>query len=108
MRKMRKAELMKYAASLGVKTRREGTNNYRPVEEVRADCATARQTAEPPDDFEHMSRGELRQAAALLRVSRRKAGRTTDELRASCRRAAGGQLSLEAVLSRGGRLARQC
>ena len=50
LRKMRKAELMKYAVSIGVKTRREGTKNYRPVEEVRADCATARQTAEPPED----------------------------------------------------------
>ena len=85
LRKMRKAELMKYAASIGVKTRREGGKVYRPVEEVRADCATARQAtgrqpppadapAEPPDEFEHMRQGELKQAAVLLRVSRRKAG----------------------------------
>ena len=100
---MRKAELMKYAASIGVKTRKEGTKNYRSVEEVRADCATARQDApaEPPDEFAHMRKYELRHAAVLLRVSIRKAGHTTAELRASCRRAAAGQLSLHEVLSRG-------
>ena len=36
--KMRKDELMKYARSLGVATRKEGTNSWRAVEEVREDC----------------------------------------------------------------------
>ena len=35
---MRRADLMKYAASLGVATRREGRLNWRRVDEVRADC----------------------------------------------------------------------
>ena len=35
---MRKPELMKYAASLGVATRREGAKLWRVVDNVRADC----------------------------------------------------------------------
>ena len=35
---MRKPELMKYAAFLGVATRREGTKQWRVVADVRADC----------------------------------------------------------------------
>ena len=48
-----------------------------------------------------MRQGELRQAAVSLGVTRRKTERTTAELRASCKRAAAGQLSLQAMLSRG-------
>ena len=35
---MRKPDLMKYAASLGVATRKEGTKQWRQVADVRADC----------------------------------------------------------------------
>ena len=35
---MRKPDLMKYAASLGVPTRKEGTKQWRQVADVRADC----------------------------------------------------------------------
>ena len=35
---MRKPELMKYAASLGVATRRQGTKTWRLLKDVRADC----------------------------------------------------------------------
>ena len=35
---MRKDELMKYARSLGVDTRKEGTKNWRAVEAVLQDC----------------------------------------------------------------------
>ena len=35
---MRKPELMKYAASLGVATRRQGTTTWRLLKDVRADC----------------------------------------------------------------------
>ena len=35
---MRKEELMKYAASLGVATRKQGTKLWRAVSDVRQDC----------------------------------------------------------------------
>ena len=36
--KMRKDELMKHAQGLGVATRKEGTTNWRAVQDVRQDC----------------------------------------------------------------------
>ena len=101
LREMRKADLTKYAASMGAQTRREGAKLYRPVEEVRADCVTARRTAGPPDDFQHMNRAELLQAAGSLRLTTGRGARTAAELRGSRRRAAAGQLTLEAVMTRG-------
>ena len=81
LRKMRKAELMKYAASMGAKTRREGGRIYRPVEEVRAGCATARHTAETPggahmdEDPRKMRKAELVKNAASLGVKMRRGAR---------------------------------
>ena len=35
---MRKQELMDYAKWIGVPTRKNGTKNYRPCADVKADC----------------------------------------------------------------------
>ena len=65
---MRRADLMRYACSLGVETRRQGPdgkkNLWRPVEEVRAECrerqAATRQrpsTASPSSSADPAARG---------------------------------------------------
>ena len=50
--KMPKPELMKYAASIGVATRKPGTKLYRRVDDVRADCK-AREAAQQESPVGH-------------------------------------------------------
>ena len=72
---MRKDELMKYARSLGVATRKEGTKNWRAVEEVRQDCK-AREAAQQERSRAHA--GEPGSASSGVAGAR---AQSTDGLR---------------------------
>ena len=87
---------MKYAASLGVATRREGTLNWRRVDEVRADCevklAQRASTLDVPSSSQEVSQfdglltNDLRARAKSLGVTTYVGSkwRTTAELRRAC------------------------
>ena len=94
--KMRRADLMKYAASLGVATRREGGRNWRQVDEVRAQCeiklAQRASTLDVPSfseevsEFDGLLRDDLRAQAQSLGVTTHVGSkwRTAAELRRAC------------------------
>ena len=67
---MRKEELMKYARSLGVATRKEGTNKLRAAQEVRQDCK-AREAAQQERSRAHAGEpGSASSGVAVWSASR--------------------------------------
>ena len=67
---MRKDELMKYAQRLGVATRKEGTKNWRAVQEVRQDCK-AREAAQQERSRAHAGEpGSASSGVAVRSASR--------------------------------------
>ena len=112
---MRKPELMKYAASLGVATRRQGTKTWRLVKDVRADCkmreAAEQQrlladaggpgSASPSQAagigtryLENMKHQDLRKLAVSRGVSSRAKRKSTELLRKARKRSLAGQRML--------------
>ena len=68
--KMRKDELMKYARSLGVATRKEGTKTWRAIQEVRQDCK-AREAAQQERSRAHAGEpGSASSGVAVRSASR--------------------------------------